>query len=273
VTEENRSSRTLRPFAKRSLGQNFLVDPNTAAKIVRALDPHPGEPVLEIGPGRGALTRHIIEHGMKPVLLEMDSDLALELKSSYPQAEVVIGDAKRFAYERLERAGIAKVIGNLPYNVASVIIWELVRKINRFSRVVVMVQKEVAGRIVSAPGSKQYGILSVWVQSFVSPTLLFDVGPSVFKPQPKVRSSVLLFTPRPQGLLADLDPQALARTLHLCFQQRRKQLGTILKGQRTPEVDGWMASRGIEPSDRPETLSPVFFQELALILDSDAFGT
>jgi 16S rRNA (adenine1518-N6/adenine1519-N6)-dimethyltransferase len=165
------------------------------------------------------------------------------------------------------------VIGNLPYNVASVIIWELVHKINRFSRVVVMVQKEVAGRIVSDPGSKEYGILSVWVQSFVIPTLLFDVGPAVFKPQPKVRSSVLLFTPRPQGLLPDLDPQALARTLHLCFQQRRKQLGTILKGQRTPEVDGWMASRGIEPRDRPETLSPVFFQELALILASDAFGT
>jgi 16S rRNA (adenine1518-N6/adenine1519-N6)-dimethyltransferase len=267
------SSRAGRPFAKRSLGQNFLVDPNTAAKIVRALEPCVGEPVLEIGPGRGALTRHLLELGMKPVLLEMDSDLAAELKSEWPQAEVVIGDAKRFAYERLERAGIAKVIGNLPYNVASVIIWELVRSIGRFSRVVVMVQKEVAGRIVSDPGSKQYGILSVWVQSFVKPTLLFDVAPTVFKPQPKVRSTVLLFTPSPQGLLPDLAPQALARTLHLCFQQRRKQLGTILKGRLTPEVDRWMAVRGIEPRDRPETLTPVLFQELARILASDTFDT
>jgi 16S rRNA (adenine1518-N6/adenine1519-N6)-dimethyltransferase len=272
-----RSSRVTPPqpgiYAKRSLGQNFLVDPNTAMKIVKAIDPAPEERVLEIGPGRGALTGHLHRFGMRPLLLELDRELAVSLKSKWPGSDVVLGDAKQFPFERLERGGITKVIGNLPYNVASVIIWEFVHKVRRFSRAVFMIQREVARRIVSGPGSKEYGLLSVWVQSFVRPSILFDVGPAVFKPKPKVHSSVLLLQPAPEGLVSGLTPEALSRTLKLCFQSRRKQLGTILKGRLSPEVEQWMVERAIDPRVRPESLSPFFFQEMALILASAVSDT
>jgi 16S rRNA (adenine1518-N6/adenine1519-N6)-dimethyltransferase len=267
------TTRPPRHFAKRSLGQNFLVDPNTARKIVSGLNPLPGERVLEIGPGQGALTRHILELGMRPLLLELDWDLARQLKATWPECEIVQGDARRFPYERLDRVGIAKVVGNLPYNVASVILWEFVQKARLFSRAVFMVQKEVARRIVSPPGSREYSILSVWIQSFTRPRLLFDVGPAVFRPRPKVHSSVLLLLPNPDGLLPGLTPETFSRTLKLCFQSRRKQLGTILKGRMTPELMRWFEKRSIDPSLRPEAISPQFFQEMAIILDSGPSAT
>ena len=256
------------PFAKRSLGQNFLIDQNTALKIVKALEPAPGERVLEIGPGRGALTRHILQLGMRPLLLEMDRVLAAELKARWPEAEVVQGDARRFPYARLERGGIAKAVGNLPYNVASVILWEFVHQVRQFERAVFMVQREVARRIVSGPGTREYGILSVWIQSFVRPELLFDVGPAVFRPRPKVHSSVLLLRPGAAPLPPGLSPEGLSRTLKLCFQSRRKQLGTILKGRTSPKLLKFYEERSIAPCVRPESLSPRDFQELALILAS-----
>jgi 16S rRNA (adenine1518-N6/adenine1519-N6)-dimethyltransferase len=253
---------------KRSLGQNFLTDANIARKIVGALDIRPGDSVLEIGPGRGALTRHILER--KPGrfrVLEKDDELADRIASEHPDIEVVRGDALRHPWAELAAAEGWKIVGNLPYNIASPIIWDLVSQGN-FARAVFMVQLEAGQRLAAKPGGRDYGALSVWVQSHAQVELLFKVPPQVFFPRPKVNSAVLEFflrDPRPTREEAS----ALASTLKLCFQKRRKQLGSILKSKGISEYAELVSGIGIDPAARPETLAPERFQALANALPFD----
>lgn len=248
--------------AKRSLGQNFLNDANIARKIVAALDIQPGDNVLEIGPGRGALTRHILDR--QPghfVVLEKDNALAATLTAAYPALELVAGDALKFPWETLGAGAGWKIVGNLPYNIASPLIWDLVRRA-RFTAAVFMVQLEVGQRLRAAHGGKEYGALSVWVQSHARVELLFKVPPHVFQPQPKVTSAVLRFILHPHPPEPD-DAKALAATIRMCFQSRRKQLATILKSKGIAGGEGILLAQGIQPSQRPETLEPERFQALA----------
>lgn len=251
--------------AKKSLGQNFLIDSNVASKIIRSLDIGPQDNILEIGPGQGALTHKICKLSSKLTVIEKDCKLAEYIHACQPQINVIVLDVLKFAWQRLLNGYAWKVIGNLPYNIASPLIWDFVGSGNFFQKAVFTIQKEVAQRIVSRPGSKQYGALSVWVQSFVSPKLLFSVGPQVFRPRPKVTSAVVSLEPLPQARRT-VQAEKLADLLHLCFQQRRKQLGTILKSHWTPAIDKWLLAQGIDAQIRPEQLSPRQFQELALIL-------
>ena len=248
--------------AKKSLGQNFLVDENTARRIVDALwdggDPAAG-PVLEIGPGRGALTRWLAQAGPERlILLEKDADLADALRAAHPEAEVREADAMAEPWEELPVG--THVVGNLPYNVASPIIWDVCARAEGCPLAVFMVQYEVGLRICAEPGGKRYGALSVWVQSHMRARLLFKVPPTVFRPRPRVDSAVLRLTRRKQ---APRHPAALAGVLRLCFQKRRKQLGNILKKHMNDDLAAWFEARGIEPSRRPETLSVEDFQTLA----------
>jgi 16S rRNA (adenine1518-N6/adenine1519-N6)-dimethyltransferase len=248
--------------AKRSLGQNFLTDANIARKIVDALDIQPGDNVLEIGPGRGALTRHILER--RPgrfVVLEKDEDLAAALMAEHPSIEIVIGDALRFPWATLEAGAGWKIVGNLPYNIASPLIWDVVSGAH-FAAAVFMVQLEVGQRLKAASGGKDYGALSVWVQSHARVELLFKVPPQVFQPQPKVTSAVMRFFLLPNSLGATA-AGTLAETLRMCFQQRRKQLATILKSKGIEGGEELLLGLGIQPSQRPETLAPERFQALA----------
>jgi 16S rRNA (adenine1518-N6/adenine1519-N6)-dimethyltransferase len=258
------------PFApaKRSLGQNFLVDPNVSRKIVEALDLAPGDNVHEIGPARGALTEHILARTPgRYVALEKDEALASELERRNPLAEVVRGDAMRFDWASLASGERWQIVGNLPYNLASPLSWDIVSRAE-FSQAVFMVQLEAGQRVAAGPGGKTYGALSAFVQNFATVEFLFKVPPQVFRPQPKVTSAVLRFflrTPRPTGE----EVSRLAATLRLCFQQRRKQLGTILKSKGIPDYVGVLRALDIDQMQRPETLAPERFLSMAKLLPID----
>jgi 16S rRNA (adenine1518-N6/adenine1519-N6)-dimethyltransferase len=252
--------------AKKSLGQNFLVDPNIALKIIRCLELRPQDRVLEIGPGQGALSFKILDMNSRLAVIEKDFNLAQYLKACAPEINVMVMDALNFAWHKLAPDYSWKLIGNLPYNIASPLIWSLLEAGNLFKKAVFTVQKEVAQRMVSNPGSKKYGALSVWVQSFAIPKLEFSIGPQVFRPRPKVDSAVISLEPLPR-VQQVVHPQKLSNLLHLCFQQRRKQLGNILKQRWTPAMSRCIDMQGLDLQIRPEQLTPQQFQELSLVVD------
>ncbi len=255
--------------AKRSLGQNFLVDENIVRKIVAALGSIENDTVLEIGPGRGALTKVIIAASPKRyVAIEMDRELAPHIKSAFSgatQVDVVCANALDVRWEGVTNLSPVKIVGNLPYNVASPLMWDIVSKAKQWSLAVFMVQYEVARRIVASPGNKEYGGLSVWLQNFATPKLLFKVPPSVFRPRPKVDSAVIAFTPR---AVASLPPNAedLAALIKTCFGKRRKQIQSILRDNFTSEVESILIETGATGRSRPEELAPEVFKKLSNVL-------
>ena len=255
---------------KRSLGQNFLTDPNTARKIVDSLGIQHDDVVLEIGPGRGALTGFLLgSDASRVIAVEKDRDLAPALPLQFPGLCVVNADAMDFSWERLGRLKAqgrgVRVVGNLPYNVASPILWELAWRCPGMDRAVFMVQLEVADRIVALPRTKAYGALSAWLQSFVEVKKLFKVGPSVFLPRPKVDSAVVAFTPKPPEDRAQ-DPLKLSRLLKMLFTMRRKQLKRILGERLTLRCDAYLQGNGLDCLCRPEELSPRQLSEMSELL-------
>jgi len=250
--------------AKKSLGQNFLTDPNICRKIVDALAPSPDDSIIEIGPGQGALTEHLAEIGARLRLVEMDDDLADRLESRWPDVDVVRADALKFPWAELNGEGPCKIIGNLPYNVGSKLIWDIVSRVHTLERAVFMVQHEVALRLTAAPGTKAFGGLTAWVKNFCDTRYLFKVPPTVFRPRPKVDSAVVRFDPFPFQDRPEA-PDRLAGLVKLLFQQRRKQISTILKKRMTPEVEQWFRDEGVSPAMRPENLTPAQFRTLSLI--------
>lgn len=251
--------------AKKSLGQNFLQDRNIARKIVDALAISGEDRVLEIGPGPGALTSIIA--AQKPahlLLVEKDGAFAEERRNALYEGtlpEVLCADALTLVWEDFTSPW--KCIGNLPYNIASPLMWELFSRSRHLVRAVFMIQKEVGQRITAQPGTSSYGALSVWLQTFTRPKMEFIVPPQVFIPRPKVDSAVLSFAPR-EDVPEDGEREALASLLHKTFQQRRKQLGTIFKGSRITER-ALPPGSGIDFTLRPERLTPEQFLVLAKV--------
>ncbi|MDR2161423.1 MAG: 16S rRNA (adenine(1518)-N(6)/adenine(1519)-N(6))-dimethyltransferase RsmA [Desulfovibrio sp.] len=243
------------------MGQNFLQDANIAGKIVRALEIQPADSILEIGPGAGALTGIVLEQTpARLVLVEKDRHWAGErMRAGEGKVSVVLADALLFPWERFHKPW--KFLGNLPYNVASPLIWNLLSLASGLTKAVFMVQKEVGVRLAAGPGEDAYGALSVWVQSFSRPRLEFFVPPQVFFPRPKVDSAVLSFVPA-RGGIETFSPSALARTLHACFQKRRKQLGTTVRaaGGDTRQLE----ALDIDPGLRPGALTVEAFHLLSL---------
>jgi 16S rRNA (adenine1518-N6/adenine1519-N6)-dimethyltransferase len=257
--------------AKKSLGQNFLVDANLQHKIVDAVGAGPDDEVLEIGPGRGALTRHLVGTVGRLVLVELDDDLSAALSDRYggrDDVEVVHGDVLEVPLEEHLRApSEALVVGNIPYNITSPIIFRLLDP-PRPRDVVLMVQEEVADRIVAAVGSKSYGALSVGVRAVAEARKLFRVGRGAFRPVPGVDSAVVRITPRTGSSPVD---QALRPLVRSAFQWRRKQLRKILRdhpelGLPDEDVDRILDQLGFEGTIRPERLSPEDFVRLASAL-------
>ncbi|GAU09571.1 16S rRNA (adenine(1518)-N(6)/adenine(1519)-N(6))-dimethyltransferase RsmA [Desulfoplanes formicivorans] len=244
---------------KKSLGQNFLVDGNVIRKIVDQLAIEAGDTVFEIGPGRGALTRVLAQKAQRLFVLEKDRDLVYALKAQLPDLGCILGDGLDFVWETIGALPSLKVVGNLPYNVASPIMWEVFSRVCPFTSCCFMVQKEVALRLTARPGSKTYGGLSVWVQTFAVPRILFHVSPSCFYPRPKVDSTVVGFKQRP---FPAVDHAKLAQTIHLLFQKRRKQLGNILKHVWSEQLEAWLEHEGIDRRARPESLTPEQFVTL-----------
>ncbi len=208
---------------KKSLGQHFLIDNNIKNKIVNLLQIENDESVLEIGPGDGALTEIIYKKCKNLILVEKDNRFTGLLKSKFPDIHIFNEDFLKWDFKNFYNL---KVVGNLPYNVASQIIFKLIENIERWKIGVFMVQKEVADRIVASHGSKDYSILSVVCQTFFNVLKAFDVSPYCFKPKPKVVSSVIKFQPKSIEIS---DFNKFFNLTKAIFYGRRKKLINVLK--------------------------------------------
>ena len=254
--------------AKKSLGQHFLLDSNLTDRIVRAAGELTDVSVLEVGPGPGGLTRSLLAAGATEVVaIERDSRCAAalgELSAAFPgRLRVIQGDALDYEPEEILR-GPAKIVSNLPYNVATPLLVKWMACAGRFESLVLMFQKEVAQRLTAAPGGKVYGRLSVLVQWRCAARKGFDIPASAFVPPPKITSTVVILTPR-ETPLAPADPYALERVTAAGFGQRRKMLRASLRtlgGDATALLD----AAGVSATARAEDLRVEDFCALARAL-------
>jgi 16S rRNA (adenine1518-N6/adenine1519-N6)-dimethyltransferase len=251
------------PRAKKSLGQHFLREINVCARISGLLALRPEDRLLEIGPGSGALTRELEKAPHRLLLLlEKDNHWIAERGRLRASGTLPVhADALFFDWRRITRENPWKIAGNLPYNIASRLIWDIVWKAEGLAKAVFMVQYEVGRRITAPPSGRHYGALSVWVQSFARPRLEFTVGREVFTPPPKVSSAVISLEAFPPGS-RPRRPEILAGLLRTCFRQRRKQLGTIFRQAGMPEFIRILHGMGVDPARRPETLTAENFRKL-----------
>jgi len=252
--------------AKKSLGQNFLVDRNICEKIVSRLNIHPEDTIIEIGPGQGALTSLLVESdAAKVIALEKDEDLVNSLTQRWPELEVRNMDALEFDWQSLSSLKPYKIIGNLPYNIASKLIWDIVSMTRKCSKAVFMVQHEVALRLTAKPSNKQYGGLTVWVKNHARTSYAFKVPASVFRPKPNVDSAIVDFFPFEDNALPENSFQ-LEALIKTCFQKRRKQLRNILKLKWNTDFEQWFKEASLTPQLRPENLSPELFRSLSRLM-------
>lgn len=243
--------------AKKSLGQNFLRDEAVVERIVKALDLKESDTVIEIGPGDGALTKRLVETGANVVAIEIDRDLVPVLRTRFKVNEnfsVIEGDVLKTEFGSLVEtrdAGKAKLVGNLPYYISTAILQRLASDRAKFSRLVLMLQREVAQRVTALPGDSERGFLTVITEAAFDASLLFDVAPTAFYPQPKVWSSVIVLTPKPRSPADEPQFQDLLGT---SFAQKRK---TILNNLKRLRSDALMILENakIDSKRRAETLS------------------
>jgi 16S rRNA (adenine1518-N6/adenine1519-N6)-dimethyltransferase len=246
--------------ARKRFGQNFLADPHTVARIADAVAPRPGETVVEIGPGLGALTGELIARAGRIVAIEIDRDLAARLRERFGERELqlVIGDALAFDFTSL--GSRLRVVGNLPYNISSPLLFHLAAQAHVLSDLTVMLQKEVVARMTAAPATPDYGRLTVMLQATFAIERLFTVPPGAFRPAPKVDSAVARLVPLGAARPAIADAERFASIVAAAFSQRRKTLRNALSGLVAPEA---FAAGGIDPQRRGETLSVAEFVALA----------
>ena len=260
---------------KRSLGQNFLVDPNLQRAIVRALDVQPADEVLEIGPGTGALTRHLLGLPRRLVLVELDRELAGRLGEELggrPEVTLVRGDILDTDIAELaEDVSALKVIGNIPYNRTSPIVFRLLER-PRPAEIVIMVQREVGERMLAAPGSRTYGALSVGVRMVARVERVLRVRRTAFRPVPRVDSVVVRIRPFHPPRISAAREKAVRVLTRAAFQRRRKQFQRILRDAPAYRLDRRVVAEvetrsGLDLTLRPEALAPEDFVRLAEVLE------
>jgi 16S rRNA (adenine1518-N6/adenine1519-N6)-dimethyltransferase len=262
---QKRNTSASRPRTKdwhprKSLGQNFLIDWDVADSIVDFAKVSKKDTVLEVGPGKGALTGIIASRAGKVIAVEIDPTLArtVEKKVHADNLTVLVNDMLRTDLAPLgETHGVKKwcIVGNLPYVISSRLTMRFVEQYEHIDRATIMVQREVGERYLADPGSRVYGLLSVLLQATGKLTRGFEVDPEAFKPKPKVKSLVLSWKPQPK---AELDLAPLVLTVKAAFAQRRKQLHNSLRAIRDANdemVDAACETAGIDPSARAESLS------------------
>ncbi len=250
-------------FARRRFGQHFLHDPATRERILAAVAARPGDALVEIGPGHGALTRGLLAAAGRLDAVEIDRDLAAELARSFAGAAGFVlhrADALRFDFAALsaERGQRLRIVGNLPYNVSTPLLFHLLESPAAIDDMHVMLQREVVARIVAEPGSEHYGRLGVMLAPWVEAETLFEVGPGAFQPPPRVWSAVVRLSVRRSPAFA-VDAR-YGRVVSAAFSQRRKTLRNACRGL-LDAAD--IEAAGIDPGARPETLSPAQFGALA----------
>jgi 16S rRNA (adenine1518-N6/adenine1519-N6)-dimethyltransferase len=252
--------------AKKRLGQHFLHDPAVIRRLVDVIRPLPDDTMVEIGGGPGALTIPLSERVERLHVVEIDRELAAALPSrvAHPQRLVVHeADALSFDFGALATGPRSlRVVGNLPYNISTPLLFHLLAFAPVIKDLHVMLQREVVERMTAAPGGKDYGRLTVMLGLWARANVCFDIGPGAFTPPPKVWSTVVRLVPHATPPFPVSDHARFARLVARLFSMRRKTLGRALKGSLTAEQ---IASIGIDPKARPETLAPADFARLAAL--------
>ncbi|HEX8367212.1 MAG TPA: 16S rRNA (adenine(1518)-N(6)/adenine(1519)-N(6))-dimethyltransferase RsmA [Pyrinomonadaceae bacterium] len=259
-----------KPFAKKSFGQNFLVDKNYIDKIIGALDLQPDDAVIEIGAGRGALTEKLVESGASLTAIELDRDLIPILKEKFGASEnfsLLEQDALKLNFKEAVKRQPAtgnrqrsKLVANLPYYISTAILQKLIEQRDCFSEMILMFQREVVERITAEVGNKERGFLTVLVEAYLRAEKLFDVPPSAFRPAPKIRSAVVRLTPK---AAVEIENEKLFRELVSAgFAQRRKTILNNLKNapanlkEKIGDAENLLDDSRIDAARRAETLTP-----------------
>lgn len=253
---------------RRRFGQHFLHDSRVVARIIEEFDPQPGQSIVEIGPGKGALTHTLLERAHALHAVELDRDLAAYLQSAFPQGLTIHqADALNFDFCGLAPPGKRlRLIGNLPYNISTPLLVRLLDLHPCLEDMLFMLQKEVVDRLAAEPGGKDYGRLSVMVQWRCRVERLFQVSAGSFSPPPRVESAVVRLIPYEHPPVTVNDPERFRQVVLAAFSQRRKVLRNSLKGLMTPEA---MMRLGIDPGRRAETITLEEFAALANADDRD----
>lgn len=253
---------------RKRFGQHFLTDPGVLAAMLEAIAPSPGQHLVEIGPGRGALTEPLLGSGARVDAIELDRDLVPPLRRRWPLLRVHQADALGFDFaELLDRDGDngpasadrLRLVGNLPYNISTPLLFHVLDQAALFQDMHFMLQREVVDRLVARPGTKAYGRLTLMVALHCRADALFTVPAEAFMPPPKVESAVVRLAPRERPVLAAERRPAFAELVRRAFQHRRKTLANNLKGLLASEA---IAAAGIDPGRRAETLDLAAFLEL-----------
>ncbi len=244
----------MRHRPRKRFGQHFLHDQGVLARIVGAIDPKAGEVLVEIGPGEGALTRLLLEKAGQVTAIEIDRDLADALEAQFARDRLVLHRADALAFDFGALPAGARIVGNLPYNISTPILFRLAECGERFRDLHFMLQLEVVDRMVAAHSTPEYGRLSVMLQARFAMQKLFKVSAGAFRPPPKVESAVVRMTPLPG---VDL-PRDFAGIVRRAFSARRKTLRNALG--LAPEQFGAL---GLDPGLRPENLSPQDYVRIA----------
>ncbi len=265
-TSARLAERSLAP--KRALGQNFVVDPNTVRRIARLAGVGRGDRVVEIGAGLGALTRALLETGAEVTAVEIDRGLAQLLRDELgDQARIVEGDAMTLDWAEVLGPGPWVLVANLPYNVATPLIADLLDEVPAIERMLVMVQKEVAERLAAPAGSSAYGGVSVKVAYWATASVAGKVPATVFLPRPNVDSALVAIARRPEPAVTDVPADELFALVRTGFGQRRKMLRRSLAGVAPAErLAAAFATAGVRPEARAEELDVVAWGALARAL-------
>lgn len=248
---------------RKRFGQNFLHDQMIIKRIVDAINPREGEDIVEIGPGEGALTAHVLERIGKIDVVELDRDLIPNLNiqfATYNDFTIHQADALKFDFCSLKKEKKLRVIGNLPYNISTPLLFKLFEQSQCIEDMHFMLQKEVVDRMVASAGDNAYGRLSVMLQYFCSAEYLFTVKPGAFRPAPKVDSAIVRLIPHEKPPVKLKDFKVFSDIVNHAFTQRRKTIRNIMKGKLDAEQ---IEKLGIDPGIRPERLSLDDFAQLA----------
>jgi 16S rRNA (adenine1518-N6/adenine1519-N6)-dimethyltransferase len=259
-----------RGFAKKRYGQHFLHDPGTIDRIVRAIDPQPGERIVEIGPGRGAITAPVLTRAGTLEVIEIDRDVIAPLEAHCAgrgELRVHLADALEFDFRALRGDGPKlRLIGNLPYNISTPLLFHFIDHLDAIQDMHFMLQREVVMRMAAAHDTSDYGRLTVTLAPHVAVRPLFDIGTGAFKPPPQVVSTFFALHPHEQPPFDTGPPAAFARVVAAAFSKRRKTLRNALDGVLDP---AGIVAAGIDPGVRAETLPPAQFGALARQLSPD----
>ena len=248
---------------KKRLGQHFLHERGIISKIVQAVDPQPGDRLVEIGPGQGAITFPLLERHGELTVIEFDRDLIApltEAAQSHGVLHVIHSDVLQVDFTALADGGTIRLVGNLPYNLSSPILFHALDHAAVVRDMHFMLQKEVVDRMAAGPGSKVYGRLGVMLQAYCHVTPLFDVAPGAFNPPPKVDSAVVRLVPRPASEIAVEDRAMFSRVVRDAFGQRRKTLRNALSNICDANA---IAAGGLDPTLRAEQVPVDGFVALA----------